>query len=589
MSKMFQLLLFTFLFFAFWPTAKSQQNLIHNGSFEEVDSSRTLTADCIQSAYQWEVVAYTYHHDKGTLTLCNSKIGVMDGSNAVYLHAWEKKHETIGQKLSQSLIKGKRYKLSFYAAFYDADQKDRFAFLDVGFGKNKPQFEERIPDLHEPVGKLYRQEYTLQEANKWELFSICFTATEDSIQYISFSSLDNDHLGSGISESRVYIDDVRLVLDSVAFDIGNDTIICPGDSFSIAVPYECAEQFLWYSDSTPYVFDSIYTIYGPGDYYLNIINECFSIGSDTINVSLKEKPLVDLGLDTIICPGDTLILQANSNQMVNYRWQDGKTTPIFKAGNKGKYFVEITNECGLKASDTIEINTIPLPKFELGDDFELCHGDSFLIELANNNYDYVWQDGSNSLSYMVKHQGVYWVTASNRCSSFTDSIHATIYEKLEVNFQEIFYLDQKILVVESNDYETYQWMYCDSTIIDGETNPSFINPPAGVYAVIVQKNGCVDTSECKAVEYINEADPRLLLYPNPTTTWVNLDYNAVYSKINIRLYSLLGQEIFNRTFYNNEIIRFKLWVENGPYLLEVKVDQKEKEYFKLIKTGKPQH
>ena len=59
---------------------------------------------------------------------------------------------------------------------------------------------------------------------------------------------------------------------------------------------------------------------------------------------------------------------------------------------------------------------------------------------------------------------------------------------------------------------TYQWIDCDDeSNIVGETNQSFTPAVTGNYAVIVNVNGCSNTSECRLVDFtgINELNNTL--------------------------------------------------------------------------------
>ncbi|MEP6794488.1 MAG: T9SS type A sorting domain-containing protein [Saprospiraceae bacterium] len=59
-------------------------------------------------------------------------------------------------------------------------------------------------------------------------------------------------------------------------------------------------------------------------------------------------------------------------------------------------------------------------------------------------------------------------------------------------------LDEKTLVANEVSADTYQWVDCNAgyATIAGETLSEFTPAKSGVYAVIMEKEGCVDTSEC---------------------------------------------------------------------------------------------
>ena len=89
-----------------------------------------------------------------------------------------------------------------------------------------------------------------------------------------------------------------------------------------------------------------------GNYWVNVTNgNC--IGSDTININVAQKPIVNLGNDTIMCPGDLVVLSAGAG-FSSYLWSDGSTQPTLNVNNPGKYSVTVSNS-GCKATDLIVI------------------------------------------------------------------------------------------------------------------------------------------------------------------------------------------------------------------------------------------
>ncbi|MEY3444329.1 MAG: hypothetical protein RLZZ519_2610, partial [Bacteroidota bacterium] len=77
---------------------------------------------------------------------------------------------------------------------------------------------------------------------------------------------------------------------------------------------------------------------------------------------------------------------------------------------------------------------------------------------------------------------------------------------------------------------TYQWFRCDGPFlpIQGATGQSILAPSNGYYAVVIQFDGCQDTSECLQVTSVFEEagsgnDAQLNVFPNPSDghIWVN--------------------------------------------------------------------
>lgn len=84
------------------------------------------------------------------------------------------------------------------------------------------------------------------------------------------------------------------------------------------------------------------------------------------------------------------------------------------------------------------------------------------------------------------------------------------------------------LEAKSSSASAYQWLDCDQNyaVIPGETNKTFRPATNGLYSVEVTQNGCVDTSECVAINTVGITQQtqlsEYLLYPNPTRGQVYL-------------------------------------------------------------------
>ncbi|MCX6230685.1 MAG: SBBP repeat-containing protein [Bacteroidetes bacterium] len=82
------------------------------------------------------------------------------------------------------------------------------------------------------------------------------------------------------------------------------------------------------------------------------------LGCDSIvttNLTITAFPVVNLGLDTIICKGETLVLNAEIANAI-YQWQDGSVNPTYTVYQQGLYWVKATiGSCS--SSDTINVIT----------------------------------------------------------------------------------------------------------------------------------------------------------------------------------------------------------------------------------------
>ena len=121
-------------------------------------------------------------------------------------------------------------------------------------------------------------------------------------------------------------DTVQIQYDSqIQVSLGNDTTLCEGDTLILDATTAGA-SYLWQDAST----NALFPVSAAGTYYAEVsIGNCS--GADTILVSYFPEILVDLGNDTTLCDGDTLILDVATTGG-SYQWQDNSTDSTFLVG-----------------------------------------------------------------------------------------------------------------------------------------------------------------------------------------------------------------------------------------------------------------
>jgi len=72
----------------------------------------------------------------------------------------------------------------------------------------------------------------------------------------------------------------------------------------------------------------------------------------------QTNPYPDLGFDTTITAGDTLILNAAYENAASYNWSTGETSNVIMVTTPGTYIVHTTNTSGCSFSDTIVVTMI---------------------------------------------------------------------------------------------------------------------------------------------------------------------------------------------------------------------------------------
>lgn len=132
-------------------------------------------------------------------------------------------------------------------------------------------------------------------------------------------------------------DTININISSVLHvNLGKDTTICSGETLQLSAGNPCA-IYLWNTNAITQTIN----VTNPGDYWVTV-NNTNCTGSDTINVNIVAKPIISLGNDTIMCPGDLLVLSPGSG-FNYYLWSNGFNTSSINVSNPGNYYVTVGN------------------------------------------------------------------------------------------------------------------------------------------------------------------------------------------------------------------------------------------------------
>lgn len=197
--------------------------------------------------------------------------------------------------------------------------------------------------------------------------------------------------------------------------LGNDTALCKSDSLILDASMSNA-TYLW-SDQSTY---SRLTVFPPGTFWTTVFIDGCQI-KDTIQVKQIPDPVVNLGVDTSLCDGDSLKLDVTVNNG-SYLWENQSIIPTRIIDTAGTYWVEVKQN-GCKNSDSVHVGYNPVPWVNFGPDTTYCKDDIVTFEFLAPQTTYSWHNGSTYSNYRVREAGTYWVTATNRCGSTTDTIH----------------------------------------------------------------------------------------------------------------------------------------------------------------------
>jgi gliding motility-associated-like protein len=261
-------------------------------------------------------------------------------------------------------------------------------------------------------------------------------------------------------------------------NLGNDTTLCPGATLLLDATYAGA-TYIWQDAST----NATFTVSSDGQYYVDVSTQC-GMSTDTINVTYDVLPVVELGNDTTLCAGNNLLLDATFPAST-YLWQDNSTNATFNVTSAGTYTVDVTNYCGT-VSDAINIAYITAPTVNLGPDTSLCSGADLILDANTAGVTYLWQDNSTNATFSVNQTGLYYVTVTNACGSFTDSINVDFNALFDIDLGNDTILCEGQTMILSTNVPNSATIWQDNSV-----GANYLVSQSGVYSATVNVGACV--------------------------------------------------------------------------------------------------
>ena len=153
-------------------------------------------------------------------------------------------------------------------------------------------------------------------------------------------------------------------------------------------------HYLWNTGSTNETILTDTT----GIYIVTVTNSFGCTGTSAKPVIVKPSPVAAFTGDSVICSGNTIVL--NPGSFASYNWSTGSTTQTISVDSANTYTVTVTNASGCTgtASRSISVNPNPTPTIGGGD--SVCVGDSLMIYTGFYSH-YLWSNGdTTSINYI---------------------------------------------------------------------------------------------------------------------------------------------------------------------------------------------
>ena len=300
-----------------------------------------------------------------------------------------------------------------------------------------------------------------------------------------------------------------------------DESVCVGEYASMQI-YANGEEpldFLWYKNESPVSGQTNSTLEYPtaqvnqtGIYFCRVSNICGYDDSAEAELSIGTEPAITWNpIDQTICEHDTLNLIMDA-QGENYTLQwyhnnspiSGENDTVLNiiyidASMAGEYYCVASNSCATVYTDTIDVIINPAPVMSLGDDIDLCDGETTMLTAVGNYVHYNWNNGfsyQDTLSVQLGGTFVLEVTGENYCKT-KDTIVVEYHPYHDILFDSGSFTSCGSFILDAGQggYD-YVW----NTTPPQSTSSINITDP-GTYAVTVSgdSHGCT-TSESVIVE-----------------------------------------------------------------------------------------
>lgn len=340
--------------------------------------------------------------------------------------------------------------------------------------------------------------------------------------------------------------------DSISFgyrdlpvvNLGKDTLLCEGENLFIEANVASPAHFLWDNgQSTPWR-----NIDKTGTYWLFVQDACGS-DADSIRVIFEQKPVFDLGKDTMICEGERLLLNAQPLQAItySYTWNDGETEARRWVSHLGTYKVHIQSQA-CQAEDSIAVHVRLHPFVDFGPDTTICASSPLLLNAQGEAARFVWQDGSKNGNLLVNKSGTYWVEATNSCGTASDEIKIIAHQhpRVDLGPDTTICVHYPLMLDASSSIGgiAYNWD-------NGSRFPYRKISQSGTYSVDLS-NACGTATDTLEVTATMEACECKLFIPNvitPNSDGINdqfvINYPCEFKYFQLQIFDRWGKPIFS--------------------------------------------
>ena len=221
-----------------------------------------------------------------------------------------------------------------------------------------------------------------------------------------------------------------------------DETVCEGDYAEMSVTATGAEplDYLWYRNGSAVTSQTNSTLSYPsalinqtGEYFCRVSNVCAYDDSFYAYLEVGTEPAITWNpIDMTICEIDTLNLIMDvqgENYTLQWYFNDiplsGENDTVLNIPNvassfAGEYYCSAFNACATVSTDTVTVIINEAPELSLGDDIDLCDGETTTLTADGTYVHYDWNNGLSNQAFIDVHLGgtfILEVIGSNSCKN----------------------------------------------------------------------------------------------------------------------------------------------------------------------------
>jgi PKD repeat protein len=204
---------------------------------------------------------------------------------------------------------------------------------------------------------------------------------------------------------------VRVTLNSaVTPALGSNIQSC--GPYTIDAGFYPAASYAWSTGESSRTI----SVSESGTFSVQVTDQNGCVGNASVAVTINPIPVVDLGIDQLLCNGETTRLDAGTSGN-SYAWSNGSTGRFLNAGASGTYTATVSNTFGCSSSDQVRITVLSPVAVNLGPDKLICAEAPVTLDAKVTNVLYAWGSSNGTVgsgrTIETNRPGTYWVTITN--------------------------------------------------------------------------------------------------------------------------------------------------------------------------------